>query len=297
MTPELCLGTAQFGLPYGITNTTGQVSENEVRRILELANENGIEFLDTAQTYGDAEAVLGRTMPVGFSFRLISKLAAQNKPCFTADDRPGWEEVFQQSCARLKQPCLDALLLHRASDLLKPGGNHLRQWLLSLRDRGLVRRLGVSIYSANDLVGVAPDVLDLVQLPLSLYEQRLLHDGTIAQLRAQGCAVHARSIYLQGLLLTPASAWPAWVSSESRLHQANLERLAAKRGCGLIHFALDFARAQNDIEAVVLGLSSKTELLEMLQVWSGCPILDANDMNGWCLQDPDILDPRRWPPL
>jgi aryl-alcohol dehydrogenase-like predicted oxidoreductase len=198
MAPELCLGTAQFGLPYGITNTKGRVTEDEVKRILELAAQAGIRFLDTAQAYGEAEIVLGRTMLQGHAFRLISKLPAQNQPCFTEKDRQDWEESFQRSCKLLQQPDLDALLLHQAADLRKPGGHHLLQWLLSLRERGLVRRLGVSIYSADDLVGVEPDLLNLVQLPLSLYDQRLLNDGTIAKLRSQGCAVHARSLYLQG---------------------------------------------------------------------------------------------------
>ena len=61
--PQLCLGTVQFGLPYGITNQSGQVSEDEVRRILEFSVASGITFLDTAQAYGKAEKILGRCWP------------------------------------------------------------------------------------------------------------------------------------------------------------------------------------------------------------------------------------------
>ena len=60
MSPQLSLGTAQFGLAYGITNTAGQVSEAEVAQLLKQAQDAGILFLDTAQAYGNAEAVLGR---------------------------------------------------------------------------------------------------------------------------------------------------------------------------------------------------------------------------------------------
>jgi aryl-alcohol dehydrogenase-like predicted oxidoreductase len=294
MAPQLCLGTAQFGLPYGITNTAGQVAEGEVRRILELASQAGIEFLDTAQAYGDAEAVLGRTMPKGHAFRLISKLPAQSQPFFTTEDRHGWEDDFHRSCVRLGQPCLEALLLHSPADLHKPGGNHLQRWLLSLRERGLVRRLGVSIYSAGDLAGVPPALLDLVQLPLSLYDQRLLADGTITRLRTQGCAIHARSLYLQGLLLTPAAAWPTWVSPESRLHHSKLEQHAAKGGFSLLDCALRFAHAQKGIEAVVLGLCSQRELQEMLQSWGENFSWKEDEWKAWILQDADVTDPRRW---
>jgi aryl-alcohol dehydrogenase-like predicted oxidoreductase len=295
MTPQLCLGTAQFGLPYGITNTAGQVAEPEVRALLIEAAAADVSWLDTAQAYGEAEAVLGRTLPPGHSFRLISKLPAQSQGAFTADDRSAWDRAFERSCVRLGKPVLDALLLHSAADLHKPGGEHLRDWMLSLRERGLVRRLGVSIYGPADLDGVPPDLMDLVQLPLSLYDQRLLADGTITCLRAQGCAVHARSLYLQGLLLSPTSSWPAWVDSAARNHHARLENLAADRGCTLLECALGFARAQRDLEAVVLGLCSRSELVQLLQAWHNPSPWDDKEWSKWSLDRSQILDPRRWP--
>jgi aryl-alcohol dehydrogenase-like predicted oxidoreductase len=295
MAPQLCLGTAQFGLPYGITNAAGQVAELEVRALLAEAAEAGLTLLDTAQAYGNAEAVLGRTLPRGHGFRLISKLPAQSQSAFTTEDRVAWDQAFERSCLRLGEPSLDTLLLHSAADLRKLGGEHLREWLISLRQRGLVRRLGVSIYGPEDLDGVAPDLLDLVQLPLSLYDQRLLADGTIARLRAQGCAVHARSLYLQGLLLNPAARWPAWVDPLSREHHARLEHLAADRGCSLLECALGFARAQQDLEAVVLGLCSRRELQQLLQAWGRICPWQEGEWRTWALPDTDVLDPRRWP--
>jgi aryl-alcohol dehydrogenase-like predicted oxidoreductase len=295
MTPQLCLGTAQFGLPYGITNTAGQVAEPEVRALLTEAVAAEVSWLDTAQAYGEAEAVLGRTLPPGHGFRLISKLPAQSQGAFTADDRLAWDQAFERSTVRLGEPCLDALLLHSAADLCKPGGVYLREWLLSLRERGLVRRLGVSIYGSADLDGVPPDLLDLVQIPLSLYDQRLLADGTVARLRAQGCAVHARSLFLQGLLLSPAASWPAWVDPAAREHHARLENLTADRGCTLLECALGFAQAQQDLEAVVLGLCSQRELVQLLEAWHNPSPWDRKEWSKWSLDRSQILDPRRWP--
>jgi aryl-alcohol dehydrogenase-like predicted oxidoreductase len=190
---------------------------------------------------------------------------------------------------------LEALLLHAPADLAKPGGHHLEAWLVSLRERGLVQRLGVSIYAAEDLDGVNPALLDLVQLPLSLYDQRLLHNGTLALLRASGTAIHARSLYLQGLLLTPAERWPRWVSPEVRAHQQALEELATQRGCRLIDLALGFAREQQDLEAVVLGVCSVRELSELLEAWSGCSPWQEGEWRTFALHSPDTLDPRSWP--
>ena len=295
MKPEICLGTAQFGLPYGITNTAGQVAEAEVRALLEMATSADLRFLDTAQAYGNAETVLGRTLLPGHGFRLISKLQSQTQPIFTASDCVAWEQAFESSLIRLKQQRLDALLLHSVRDLRKTGSHHLMEWLLSLRERGLVRRLGVSIYESSDLDRVPSELLDLVQLPLSLYDQRLLCDGTINRLRAQGCAVHARSLFLQGLLVSPNASWPSWVTPTDREHHRRLEKLAANRGYTLIDCALGFACAQEDLEAVVLGVCSRRELEQSLQAWHKTSPWDQCEWKEWDLGKSEILDPRSWP--
>ena len=295
MPPQLCLGTAQFGLAYGITNAMGQVPESEVAQLLHQAANDGIRWLDTAQAYGNAETVLGRHLHGDHAFQLISKLPSQLQQSFTAADQALWEQTFQASCERLGMKSLDALLLHAPADLRKPGGHHLEAWLLSLRERGLVQRLGASIYEASDLDGVDRIFLDLVQLPLSLYDQRLLQDGTLARLRAAGTTVHVRSVYLQGLLLTPSEQWPSWVRPEVRAHQQALETLAVRRGCRLIDLALCFARDQTDLECVVLGLCSVQELRELQVVWSAASPWKESEWRRWALKDPTILDPRQWP--
>jgi aryl-alcohol dehydrogenase-like predicted oxidoreductase len=295
MTPQLCLGTAQFGLAYGITNTAGQVSEAEVAKLLTQAQDAGIRYLDTAQAYGNAEMVLSRQLPASHCFKIISKLPAQPQPVFSARDSDAWEQTFFASCQHLGVQGLDALLLHASADLHKPGGDHLEAWLLSLRERALVQRLGISIYSAEDLEGVNPTLLDLVQLPLSLLDQRLLQDGTVARLRAAGTAMHARSLYLQGLLLTPAAEWPPWVSPEVRANQHALEALAQEKGCRLIDLALSFAKAQTELEAVVVGLCSVKELAELEEAWEMASPWQEKEWQDWGLQDTDSLDPRSWP--
>ena len=295
MTPQLCLGTAQFGLAYGITNTNGQVSETEVGELLIEANKAGIGWLDTAQAYGNAESVLGRQLPNAHGFHFISKLPAQPQPIFAAQHVEAWEQAFHKSCQRLGVQSLDALLLHAPEDLNKPGGQHLESWLLNLRQQGLVKRIGISIYSEKDLDGVNPALLDLVQLPLSLYDQRALLDGTLTRLRACGTAIHARSLYLQGLLLTPAKQWPRWVRPEVRIHQQALEALAEQRGCSMIDLALGFARDQPDLEAIVLGVCSVRELSELLHAWEAVSPWQEGEWRTWGLQDTGILDPRCWP--
>ena len=74
---KLVLGTVQFGLNYGIANTVGQVTVAEVRNILQVAEEAGIDTLDTAVNYGNSEQVLGE---VGVkNFKVITKIPSAPK--------------------------------------------------------------------------------------------------------------------------------------------------------------------------------------------------------------------------
>ena len=286
--PQLCLGTVQFGLPYGITNQSGKVPEVEVRRILDLAASSGISLLDTAQAYGTAEVVLGNCWPTDATRRLISKLPA-GAPC------QSWEESLITSLHRLQASKLDGFLLHQASDLLTPDGDELLDWLVGLRERGLVERIGVSIYEASELEGLPLEHLQIVQLPLSVYDQRLILDGTVDRLQELGIAVHARSVLLQGLLLRLPHQWPDHLSPAFRGHHARWLEHLHQVGLSPMAGALEFARACKGLEAVLVGVVSAQELAQVLQDWS--PEKGSSQVASldWSWEDVQDLDPRCWP--
>ena len=288
-TPQLCLGTVQFGLPYGITNQSGQVPEKEVRRILDLAAKSGIRLLDTAQAYGSAETVLGNCWPKGKTRRLISKLPAGAPP-------QSWEKNLTNSLQRLNTPYLDGFLLHRSSDLVGPDGDALLDWMESLRDRGRVKRIGVSIYEGSELDGLPLDHLQLVQLPMSIYDQRLIRDGTINRLQDLGIAVHVRSVLLQGLLLQAPDHWPDHLTAGFRDHHARwLEQIHQEGGYPLAG-ALGFIHACEGIEAVLVGVLTVQELAQVIEAWRQTELSTSQAPLDWGWENTEDLDPRCWPP-
>ena len=257
---ELCLGTVQFGMPYGVTNKKGQVNEVEVRRILRLAAESGIRLLDTAQAYGMAETVLGKCWPTASPRRLISKLTMGADP-------QDWERSLMTSLRRLRASKLDGFLLHRSSDLHPRNGKALLKWLEGLRERGIVERIGVSIYKGSELEELPLSRIQIVQLPVSVYDQRLIHDGTINRLRELGIAIHLRSVFLQGLLLQTPEKWPPHISAPFREHHTQwLERLQQKGMCPLTG-CLNFVHSLEGIEAILFGVVSCRELDQVLRAW------------------------------
>lgn len=197
---KLALGTAQFGLNYGIANKHGKVELSNAKKIIEQASKAKIDMLDTAVAYCDSEVTLGI---IGVAkFNVVSKLPALPEGC---DDIESWvTEQVEGSLRRLCCSSLYGLLLHRSEDLLGHSGKKLINSLNRVKSHGSVQKVGVSIYDPNELGYVMKLMgIDLVQAPLNLIDRRLENSGWLSRLHQEGVEVHTRSAFLQGLLLVP----------------------------------------------------------------------------------------------
>ena len=106
---RLCIGTAQFGMRYGIANATGKVGFDSIIQIIDYSVSNGIEFFDTAQSYGDSEILLGNAIDVlklNHKAKIISKLSPEISP-------ENVNSIFNNSLKNLKTDSLWGVLLHR----------------------------------------------------------------------------------------------------------------------------------------------------------------------------------------
>lgn len=291
MGPVLALGTAQFGMAYGATNTVGQVDEGEVARILELAAASGVTMIDTATLYRSAEAVLGRALPASHAFRIVTKSPAFGggpiMPQHVAETRA----ALEQSLERLNIDSVYALLVHHAEDLLCPGGDLLMAGLDLWRAEGLTEKIGVSVYSGREAIEIAGRYdIDVVQLPLNILDQRSLMDGTMDHLSDAGIELHVRSIFLQGVAVEPARRLPDYFSRFS----GDLDRLAtAAEGFGRVAFALGFIRQVRSADAAIVGVSSRRELQEVLDAWMFAANISA-DFSALRAEDEELISPMRW---
>ena len=282
---KIALGTAQLGLDYGIANAAGKVSTAEAERILATARRGGVRLLDTAPAYGDSEGVLG-TLRAAEHFAIVTKTERMD-----ASGPAGVEAAFDRSLERLQSRSVRALLVHAASDLLGADGRELAARLRRLRESGRVERLGVSIYSAAELEGTL-SVLDaeVVQVPVNVLDQRLVADGTLERLKARGVEIHARSAFLQGLLLMDPAALPPYFDP-IRARAVEWRRFCAERGRTPLAAALGFVTGLAAVDAVVCGVETATQLDEVL---AAAVPLDPSEFRELALDDPDFVDPSRW---
>lgn len=284
---RLALGTAQFGMRYGIVNQTGQISLQAAKDMLNLAKVSGVNTLDTAIAYGESEASLGK---VGVSdFRIVTKLPGI--PEGTADVSSWISEQLSNSCDRLKVDTLDAVLLHRPEQLLGSDGRDIYKALQRLRDKGLFTKIGISVYAPEELAQIIPRYqLDIVQAPLNLVDRRFVTSGWLARLKNDAIEVHTRSAFLQGLLLQSAQTLPAKFTQWSGLWDYWRQWLS-DHGQSALRTSLIYPLSFSEIDRVVVGADSDVQLMQIISAASYKEPLDFPNLQ---CDDQDLINPARW---
>ena len=282
---RIILGGAQLGLPYGVLGTGEKLNAAEVKDLLDAAESIGIQTIDTAIAYGTSESVIGDYS--NSRFKIITKLPPLPND---VNDVSGWvRQQIDGSLARLQTKNIDALLLHHPQDLRGEFGAKLEKVIGELLSEGVMKRFGVSIYAPDELttiVGHFP--IDVVQTPFNVFDQRIT--PWLETLSRNGIEVHARSVFLQGLLISPANTRPARFRKwEAQFNQ--FDNWVSELSMSAIAVCLGVALNQPGISHLVVGALNSSQLLETAaQIPKDFPHR-SQDMQS---NDPGLIDPRVW---
>lgn len=273
------LGTAQWGSPYGATNTAGRLSDGTIADIVATAREWDISDADTARGYGDAQT---RLRPFAGEFSITTKVAGAGDV----------EEQIRASLSDLGVDRLHGVLLHDW-DALDPAERTASVTALGrARDAGLVTHVGVSVYDDSGVQTAADSFssrscpLGIVQVPANVLDRRLDESPSLVDLAARGAEVVVRSAFLQGILLATegeqASHPDVW----------RFRAQAESAGRTPLEACLSHVRALPWATHVVIGVTSPVELNAACEAWASAPPRLADV--SLASHDLDLLDPRRW---
>ena len=289
---KIGLGTAQFGLDYGLSNPGGRVPEQEVRKILHTAWNSGVNLLDTAAAYGTSEEVLGKTIEPDYRFQIVTKVPSIPSELGANEVETFIRRTFERSLRRLRTNSVYSLMFHNADDLLSETGNEAYATLRALKDEGFIEKIGVSAYTQAQLEAVARRFdYDLVQVPINALDQRLMQSAYLTELHDKGVEIHARSVFLQGLLLQPPDELDSYFDPvRSKLREFHAED--KRHGATPLKLALTYVNGIDTISQVVIGVTRETELREVLDTVRE-PI--SAEFEQFAVNDEAIINPALWP--
>jgi uncharacterized protein len=250
---KIILGTVQLGLPYGINNTTGKPDRQQAFSILDLAYENGITALDTADNYGEALQVIGdHRRSSGKDFTIINKFKIDSQPLIAK---------LQASLSTLHRQSIACYMYHQFSDYhAAKGVTELKQ----LKQNKLIQSIGVSVYSNDELKEAVEDPrIDIIQLPVNILDLPEEKQVLLKRAKENGKEIHARSVFLQGLIMkSPDSLQGNLVPLTEYLNKLHAQ--AAAHGVSAKKLALNYVLGKSFIDKVVLGIEQAQQLKEIL---------------------------------
>jgi len=282
---KVLLGTASWGNSYGFLNST-QVQKGDSVKILRLALDAGIKGIDTAPAYGDSEIVLGCSdiSPFDVHTKIDPSTWARGSDVAYAQ--------FQVSLKRLGVPAVKGLTFHSAQSFLDNSTRAL-VFMSRLREEGLIRTWGISVYSPDDAYSIMKIATpDYMQAPVNLADRRFLDEMLLSRLLGAGIGLQARSVFLQGLLLSNEESLPGQFKELQPL--ISEYSLAAKeRGISRFELALRFAIESTAVQGVVVGVNEESHVRQLISATR-----DHNEtlsLEGLSHTDKtSIIDPRSW---
>lgn len=287
---RLGLGTVQFGMPYGISNKQGRVSAAKAERILLVASGAGVDTLDTAPAYGVSQKTLGDSRIGEFGFKIVTKTPIEGDPGV-------WRQSLEASLHELGVQHAHGWLAHRPADLLGTRSREALDVLFRARADGLVAKVGTSVYSIAEVDALFSTAesgrsLDLVQLPASIFDWRMLRSGRLLRLKESGVEIHVRSAFLQGLLFMNEKELPLPLAGAARA-LSRISAVSEELGVRRSALALGFLKSMGLVDVVVCGVTSAAELEQLIDDFNWkCP--EGFSWDEFEIQDETILNPSLW---
>lgn len=291
---KLGLGTVQFGLDYGISNNSGITSSGEISKILRYALKNKITTLDTASTYGESENQIGKSVENTKDFEIISKTIPIGKKRITTKDIEKVNNGILESITKLRVNKLHGILLHNTDDLFNPNSELLFDQIISLKNEGLVKKVGISAYNTKQVeLALKNFPIDIIQVPSSIFDQRFIRNGFLKKLKRLGVEIHIRSAFLQGFAFMTSDKLPISLKKYSD-HLEKFHEIRNTMGLDTIDICLAYLFQQTEIDKVICGVNSFLQFKELVDKVSMLPYVEQSIFDDFALEDEFLLNPTNW---
>jgi aryl-alcohol dehydrogenase-like predicted oxidoreductase len=285
---KIILGTAQFGLDYGINNNEGRPNYETIKEILDLAHTKKIIFLDTAEAYGNSHEIIGEYHANSNNkFKIITKFSPLRK------DFPN--NISERINYHLKIMNIDSIycyMFHSYIDF-KKYFNLFSFELLELKKKGFIDKIGVSLHSNNDMIDVLKNQdIELIQLPFNLFDNNSKRETILLKARKRGIEIHTRSTFLQGLFFKDIDSVQGKLSVLKK-YLKKLKKLVNKNEIN--NLALNYVCSNSNIDAVLLGVDNVSQLKNNLSCINDNKFTDIiENIDSINVKEENWLNPANW---
>jgi aryl-alcohol dehydrogenase-like predicted oxidoreductase len=285
---KLVIGSAQLGMNYGLFNNK-KINRKEFKKIEKLVLRSKINFIDTATSYGNSEKIIGNSKLK--KLHIITKIKLPSKK--NIHIRNWVSKEISRSLIKLKINKIYGVLIHNYKDLLGKNGKDYLLSLQELKRKKIIKKIGISIYDSKEIKKIwkfwKPD---LIQVPLNLFDNRILNSGWINILKKFKIQIYARSVFLQGLLINDYNLFN--FNKKCRPLLDDFKDWCYKKKISQLKACIHFVKQYKKIDYLVVGFNSYFHLKEIIDVFKKKQIIIERNFSTNNL---NLIDPRRWSPI
>ena len=260
---KLIIGSANFGLNYGIKNNFNKLSFEKIKKILKYAEKNKIQMIDTASSYGDAELKIGKVKLKNFKY--ISKVKITKKK--RKDIKKEISRQFNKTLKNLNKKKIYAVLIH---NLLRLNNYQLKsafEFLHILKKNKKISKLGFSTYGDYKIKFILSRFsVDIIQTSLNVLDDRAFSKELLKLYKRKKIKIHARSIFLQGLLISQKLNVPKKIKNEWSKNKKIWFDFCKEKKFDPIKLAVNYVLQKKNVDKLILGFDLKDQLVNILNM-------------------------------
>lgn len=289
MKSKLILGTVQFGMNYGINNKDGKPSFDKVKEILDAAANHGVLILDSAESYGDSQEIIGNYHKKSFNtFQLITKFSDAR-----LDLPKNIKERVYLNLKTLNVENLYSYMFHSYADF-KKFYSGFKEDLIFLKKEKSIHKIGVSLYTNKELEEVLKhDDIGLVQLPFNLFDNSSRRKEILLKAKLKGIEIHVRSTFLQGLFFKELNSIQDKIFP-LKPYLKELEQIKKKYKISTETLSLQYVLQKTYIDKVLIGVDNVPQLQKNIEICSKKVNIPTQIIDNINIKEGDLLNPINW---
>lgn len=274
---EIGFGAWEIG---GGLSSYGPIKDDVSRKTLQFAFDNGINFFDTSDSYGEghSEELIGETLRnVREEIILASKVG-----CLPHSGREMIQdfsvnhiiESVDASLKRLQTDYIDLYQLHSPPiDVLS--NSEILATLKDLQNKGLIKAIGISVRSPNDaLLAIDKYNFDCIQVNLNLIDLRAIRNGLLDLAEMKNIGIIVRTPLCFGFLTGKYSEKTLFKKNDHRLNWPKqqlktwsdsvklFKSIYESKNMSPTQFALKFCLSYKNVSTTIPGMKHVQEVKE-----------------------------------
>ncbi len=254
---KIILGTANLNQKYGFLKKS--IKFQNFKKIINKSKKR-IGYIDPSYNYKRVHKLLGK-LNLG-KIKIITKISI---PEGSKINPKLWvSNSVRKITTDLKKKKIYCILIHNPNLLISDKYEEYFFYLNELKKRGIIKKIGFSVYGIKETnILLKKYRIDILQVPINLINQSFCNKKFLKEINKRRIEVHARSIFLQGILLSSNlhnlkyfKKWKnLWTRYYSWLHKNKVSQLTA---------CLTFIKRIKNISGFVVGVENETQLKEIL---------------------------------